>query len=147
MRLGQLFCFIRGSQKLYNMGDLLNFKGLSTEATIGKVLILVGFLLKIVGAIAIFGGLVPLSDVSMTLGIAPFKWVLAGALTAFGLLAVAGIIVLWKGISKFKAKDYQGVAIFSLVAAFLPPVGAPELIGAILLLISPEVKGITPKKR
>lgn len=118
----------------------LSFKGLSTEATIGKVLILVGFLLKVVGAIAIFGGIVPISEVSMTLGIAPFTWVLAGALTAYGLLAVAGIIVLWKGMTKFKSKDYQGVAIFALVAAFLPPIGALELIGAILLLISPENK-------
>jgi len=118
----------------------LNFKGLSTEANMGKVLILVGFLLKIVGAIVIFGGIVPLSDVSMTLGIAPFTWVLTGALTAFGLLAIAGVIVLWKGMSKFKTKDYQGVAIFALVAAFLPPIGAPELIGAILILISPEMK-------
>jgi len=118
----------------------LNFKGLSTEATMAKVLILVGMLLKVVGVIVIFGGLVPVTNVSMTLGIAPFTWVLAGALTAFGLLAIAGIIVLWKGLGKFKAKDYQGVAIFALVAAFLPPVGAPELIGAVLLLISPEMK-------
>lgn len=118
----------------------LNFKGLSTEATIGKVLILVGFLLKIVGVIAIFGGIIPVSNVSMTLGIAPFTWVLAGAMTAFGLLAIAGIIVLWKGMNKFKAKDYQGAAVFALIAAFLPPIGAPELIGAILLLVSPETK-------
>jgi hypothetical protein len=118
----------------------LNFKGLSTEATIAKVLILVGLLLKLVGVIVIFGGLVPVTNVSMTLGIAPFTWVLAGALTAFGLLAIAGIIVLWKGMSKFKSKDYQGVAIYALISAFLPPIGAPELIGAVLLLISPEMK-------
>lgn len=118
----------------------LEFKGLSTEATIGKVLILVGLLLKIVGAIVIFGGLVPISNVSMTLGMAPFTWVLAGALTAFGLLAIAGIVVLLKGMGKFKSNDYQGAAIFALAAAFLPPIGAPELIGAVLLLISPELK-------
>jgi hypothetical protein len=118
----------------------LDFKGLSTEAMVGKILILVGFVLKIVGAIVILGGLVPASTVSMTVGLEPFKWVLTGALTAFGLLAVAGIIVLWKAMGKFKKGDLQGVAVFSLVSAFLPPVGL-ELIGAILLLISPEIKG------
>lgn len=120
----------------------ISLKGLSTEAMVGKVLVLVGFLLKIIGAIVILGGLVPASTVSMTVGLEPFKWVLTGALTAFGLLAVAGIIILWKGLGKFKSKDYQGVAVFALVAAFLPPVGL-ELVGAILLLISPEVKGKT----
>jgi hypothetical protein len=123
----------------------LDFKGLSTEAMVGKILILVGFVLKIVGAVVILGGLVPASTVSMTVGLEPFKWVLTGALTAFGLLAVAGIIVLWKGMNKFKKNDLQGVAVYSLVAAFLPPVGL-ELIGAILLLISPEVKGKTVVK-
>jgi len=123
----------------------LDFKGLSTEAMVGKILIMVGFVLKIVGAIVILGGLVPASTVSMTVGLEPFKWVLTGALTAFGLLAVAGIIVLWKGMGKFKKNDLQGVAVFSLVAAFLPPVGL-ELVGAILLLISPEVKGKTVVK-
>ena len=131
--------FINGSAELYNMVDL-SLKGLSTEAMVGKVLVLVGFVLKIIGAIVIFGGIVPISSVSMTFGMAPFAWVLTGALTAFGLLAVAGIIVLWKGMGKFKSKDFQGAAIFALVSAFLPPVGL-ELVGAILLLISPEVKG------
>ena len=123
----------------------LDFKGLSTEAMVGKLLILVGFLLKIVGAIVIFGGIVPVSSVSMTFGLAPFAWVLTGALTAFGLLAIAGIIVLWKATRKLKRGDLQGAAIFALVAAFLPPVGL-ELIGAILLLISPECKGAVPKE-
>lgn len=121
-----------------------DFKGLSTEAMVGKVLILVGFLLKIVGAIVIFTGLVPISSVSMTFGLAPFAWVLTGALTAFGLLAIAGIIILWKAMKKFKKGDLQGAAVFALVAAFLPPVGL-ELIGAILLLISPELKGTAVK--
>ena len=121
-----------------------DFKGLSTEAMVGKLLILVGFLLKIVGAIVIFGGLVPISNVSMTFGLAPFAWVLTGALTAFGLLAIAGIIILWKAMKKFKKGDLQGAAVFALVAAFLPPVGL-ELIGAILLLISPELKGTAVK--
>ena len=122
----------------------LDFKGLSTEAMVGKLLILVGFLLKIVGAIVIFTGLVPISSVSMTFGLAPFAWVLTGALTAFGLLAIAGIIILWKAMKKFKKGDLQGAAVFALVAAFLPPVGL-ELIGAILLLISPELKGTAVK--
>lgn len=133
------------------MGTILDFKGLSTEAMIGKILILVGLLLKIISVIAIFGGIVPITSVSISVGLEPFKWVLAGALTAAGLLAIAGIILLFKGLTKFKNNDYQGVAVYSLVAAFFPPVGAPEMIGAILLLISPECKGIqksfVPKKK
>jgi hypothetical protein len=124
------------------MGAILSLKGLSTEALVGKILILVGLLLKIVGVIAIFGGIIPISTINISVGLEPFKWVLTGALTAAGLLAIAGIILLFKGLTKFKTDDYQGVAVYSLVAAFFPPVGAPELIGAILLLISPECKGM-----
>ena len=118
----------------------LDLKGLSTEAMIGKLLILVAFILKIVGVIVIFALAPAGTSFSFTFGLLPFAWVWTGVLTAWGLLGIAGIIVLCKALRKFKKDDLQRAAVFALIAAFLPPVGL-ELIGAVLLLISPEVKG------
>jgi hypothetical protein len=124
----------------------LNFKGLSTEATIGKILILVAFILKIVGVIVLLWLTPAGSNFNINFGIVPFAWVWTGALTAWALLGIAGIILLWKSRGKFKAKDYQGASVFALIAAFLPPIDVFALIGAILILVSPEVKKGIAKK-
>ncbi len=121
----------------------LNFEGLSTEAKIGKILVLIAFILKIIG---ILGALVAVSMgtsmmmfVPMDLGPmwgAMWMSIVAGTI----VLGLIGLFLMWKAFDKMAAKDFHGAAIYALIAAFLPPLDIIVLIGAILLFISPESK-------
>lgn len=119
----------------------LNFEGLSTEAKIGKILVLIAFILKIIGIISILGlsamGSYGMMLAQVGLGVeAMWMGVVAGMI----ILGLIGIFLVWKAFDKMAAKDFHGAAIFALIAAFLPPLDIIVLIGAILLFISPEAK-------
>lgn len=125
-----------------NFDNLINFEGLSTEAKVGKILVLIAFILKIVGILVMLGGAAWGSAMFLPLG---FDAMFGGAIF-MGIMAVmivvslVGIFLVWKAFDKMDAKDFHGAAIFSVIAAFLPPLDVIVLIGAILLFISPEAK-------
>lgn len=119
----------------------LNFEGLSTEAKIGKILVLIAFILKIIGIISILGlsamGSYGMMLAQVGLGVEAMWMGVVGGMIILGLI---GIFLVWKAFDKMAAKDFHGAAIFALIAAFLPPLDIIVLIGAILLFISPEAK-------
>ncbi|MEE9322970.1 MAG: hypothetical protein V3U72_00345 [Candidatus Aenigmarchaeota archaeon] len=117
----------------------LNFEGLGTEAKIGKILVLIAFILKIIG---IIGMLAAVSMGSYAMMFAPLglgaMWM--GIVAVMVVLSLIGLFLVWKAFDKMAAKDFHGAAIYALIAAFLPPLDIIVLIGAILLFISPEAK-------
>ncbi len=119
----------------------LNFEGLSTEAKIGKILVLIAFILKIIGIISILGlsamGSYGMMLAQVGLGVEAMWMGVVGGMIILGLI---GIFLVWKAFDKMAAKDFHGAAIYALIAAFLPPLDIIVLIGAILLFISPEAK-------
>ena len=124
-----------------NLNSLIDFEGLSTEAKIGKIVVLVAFVLKIVGLLflvsAISLGGYTMMAVPMGIGFGAF-W--TGIMIGLLILGLIGLFLIWKAFGKMEAKDFHGAAIYSLIAAFLPPLDIIVLIGAILLFISPEAK-------
>ncbi len=117
----------------------LNFEGLSTEAKIGKILVLIAFILKIIGILFALGAAAMGTYAAM---FAPFglggMWM--GLLAGMVILGLIGLFLVWKAFDKMAAKDFHTAAIYALIAAFLPPLDIIVLIGAILLFISPEGK-------
>jgi hypothetical protein len=118
----------------------LNFEGLGTEAKIGKILVLIAFILKIIGVISLLAAATMGTYAAM---FAPFGlggiWM--GVLAGMVVLSLIGLFLVWKAFDKMAARDFHGAAIYALIAAFLPPLDIIVLIGAILLFISPEAKG------
>lgn len=129
-----------------NFDNLTNFEGLSTEAKIGKILVLIAFILKILGILVALGAASMGTYAAM---FAPFgfgaMWI--GIMAAMVVLGLIGIFLVWKAFDKMAAKDFHTAAVYALIAAFLPPLDVIVLIGAILLFISPEGKTgtVTPK--
>lgn len=121
----------------------LNFEGLSTEAKIGKILVLIAFILKIIG---ILGALVAVSMGTSMMMFFPMDFgpmwgaMWMGIVAGTIVLGLIGLFLMWKAFDKMAAKDFHGAAIYALIAAFLPPLDIIVLIGAILLFISPEAK-------
>ncbi len=120
----------------------LNLEGLSTEAKIGKVLVIIALILKVLGIIgavaalslggAYFSMFLPMA------GLGAGLWM--GMVAAIVIVSLIGIFLVWKSLGKMTGKDFHGAAIFALIAAFLPPLDIIVLIGAILLFLSPEAK-------
>ena len=121
-----------------NFDNMINFEGLSTEAKIGKILVLIAFILKVVGILAALG---MAAMGSAALMLFPFGEALfLGYVAAVIILGLIGIFLVWKAFDKMAAKDFKTAAIYSLIATFLPPFDVIVLIGAILIFISPEAK-------
>ena len=124
-----------------DLNSLIDFGGLSTEAKIGKIVVLVAFILKILGLLflvsAISLGGYTMMAMPMGIGFGAF-W--AGLMVVFLILGLIGLFMIWSAFGKMAEKDFHGAAIYSLIAAFLPPLDIIVLIGAIVLFISPEAK-------
>ncbi len=126
---------------------MLNMEGLSSEAKIGKILILVSVILSIlviivlgfittivwsVGQVAGFGIMMSLP-----------QWILIALLTLKLAGTALGIVALY-----YAGKDdFSRAGIFAVVSCVLPPLDLVMLIGGIFCLISREAnmaRGIPP---
>ncbi|MCD6590451.1 MAG: hypothetical protein J7K72_00590 [Candidatus Aenigmarchaeota archaeon] len=122
-----------------DLNNLVDFEGLSTEAKIGKIVVLVAFVLKIIGilfSITAFS-LGPYAMMFAPIGLGAF-W--TGIVAGLVVLSLIGLFLIWKTFEKMASKDFHGAAIYALIAAFLPPIDIIVLIGSIILFVSPEAK-------
>jgi len=109
--------------------------GISTEAEIGKILVLVDIVLGILGLVALLFG--------FSIGMS-FMQSLNAHGTLYGLLAfysvvnVVGLALAGMGFKEATDGDYKKGWTYSIVASFLPPFRVIMFIGAILMLVSPE---------
>lgn len=112
---------------------MLSMEGISTEAKIGKVLIIIAVILGVIGMIvlAVFG----------SFGLAAIipAW-LVGGIIILAIARVAGLVI---GLTAFMSADdgdYSRAGILGIVASVIPPVDLIMLAGGIVCLISPEAK-------
>lgn len=109
----------------------------------GSILVLVGAILSAVGAFfLVIAGSVMLVLGSNVLGDASgetFPALIVGIVyLVLGLVMVVGCIFGFQGYGAAKRGDVHAGWVKGLVCALLPPLQAVPLIGAILLLVSPE---------
>ena len=121
---------------------------LSTEARIGKVLILIGIIFQIIGIAAVFtigSGMMGYWGVP-NYGYGMMNW---GGMMGYGfggffyLIGLVEIVGLIAGIYAYKAaerNDYHNAGILAIVSSVLPPLQLIMLVGGILCLISREAK-------
>jgi hypothetical protein len=120
----------------------LDFKGLSSEATVGKVLVLLALLLKVLGILTTlvfinFGSAYMMAFMPMEMFGA--MWTTFMLVTV--VLSIIGIFLLWKTFDKMAAKDFHGAGIYALIATVFAPIDVISLIAGVVLLVSPEAKG------
>lgn len=128
------------------MSRTRRIRELSTEAKIGKMLILVGIILEAVGIAAAFtiglwaGGMMPWSGSMLGLNYGMMGGLFGGVMAVLGLIQLIGLIA---GIYAYKAaqeNDFQRAGILGIVSSVLPPFQLITLIGSILCLASREAK-------
>lgn len=118
---------------------------LSTEAKIGKILILIGIIIQVISIAAVFtigSGMMGYSGI-MNYGYGMMNWggmSFGGFFYLVGLIEIVGLIA---GIYAYKAaerNDYHNAGILAIVSSVLPPLQLIMLVGGILCLVSREAK-------
>lgn len=109
---------------------------LSTEAKIGKILILIGIIIQAIGIAAVLA----IGSGMMDYGYGMMGSVFGGMFYALGLVQIVGLIV---GVYAYKSAekgDFHNAGILAIVASLLPPLQLLMLVGGILCLVSREAK-------
>jgi len=114
---------------------------LSSEAKIGKILILVGFILGIFGTIfSIIFGIILIafsnSEFAQKSGLSLF----GGFYLVWGILMIVGTILAIFAYKSASNHDFHKAGIMGIVASLIPPLNIFILIGGILCLTSREAK-------
>ncbi len=110
---------------------------LSTEAGIGKILVVVSVILKIIGiaALLFFGSLFP----HMMYGYPGFMF-LSSLLYLAGIASVIGLIFGLYSYSLASKRKIRDAGIYAIVSSLLPPLDIIMLAAGILFLVSREGK-------
>jgi hypothetical protein len=117
---------------------MLNVEGISTEAKIGKILILVAIVLgllvvivlSVIAAIIYTAGSISGLGASMTIPLLIIIPLL--------VLKVIGLIVGFFALSSTEKKDFNRAGILAIISSVLPPLDLIMLIGGIFCLVSKE---------
>jgi hypothetical protein len=117
---------------------MLNVEGISTEAKIGKILILVAIVLgllvvivlSVIAAIIYTAGSISGLGASMTIPLLIIIPLL--------VLKVIGLIVGFFALSSTEKKDFNRAGILAIISSVLPPLDLIMLIGGIFCLVSRE---------
>ena len=108
----------------------------------GRILLLIGAILSAVGAVFLLVAglfLLAIGDNLLGEGEASFGPMVVGALyLGLGLMTGVGAVFGFVAQARADRGDAHGAWVFGLVAGLVPPVQILPLIGAILVLTSPE---------
>ncbi|NMC76941.1 MAG: hypothetical protein GYA60_06570 [Candidatus Methanofastidiosa archaeon] len=118
---------------------MLELHGLSTEAKIGKILILVSLILGIVGLLGIILGFSYriLYPFSFMRGIPLFAGFLLILTT---IVKVVGLLMGYMALAATNNKNFSKAGVYAIISSLLPPFDLIMLIGGIICLISREAK-------
>ena len=117
---------------------MLNMEGISTEAKIGKILILVGIILGILVAVGL--GFVTVliwmagSVSGMGVSVAVPLWILSAII----VLKIIGLAFAFLALCAAEKNDYNRAGIYAIISCVLPPIDLIMLIGGIFCLIGKE---------
>jgi len=117
------------------MTGILKFKGLSSEAKIGKIVLIVSLILSIIGVIVVIlaGQLVA----KMLQGL---PGLFVAGLYMLALVKIAGIILGFFSLHSTTTGHWRRAGILSLVSCILPPLDLLMLVSGLFFLFSPEAK-------
>ncbi len=105
---------------------------LSTEAKVGKILLIIGVVLGLLSLLAmLFVGSMMMFGMAGLFG---------GLVYAIIAVDVVGLVVGVLAIKKAMDGEMKSAGIYGIISSLLPPLNIITLIGAILCLVSPEAK-------
>ncbi len=118
--------------------EMLNMEGISAEAKIGKILILVSLILGILvllcigvlAAIMYTAGRFIALDISLTIPLL--------ILVPIFLVKVIGLLIGFLALNSTERGDFSRAGIFAIISCVLPPLDIVMLIGGIFCLVSRE---------
>jgi hypothetical protein len=121
---------------------MLNMEGLSAEAKIGKILVLVGVIISILAVIilSILAGIIWTAGDIYGFGVFMSipRWIITALLGLKAAGLVAGILALYFAVRN----DFSKAGIFGVISSILPPLDLIMLIGGIFCLISREANEV-----
>jgi hypothetical protein len=120
------------------LDTMLNIEGISTEAKVGKILILVAIViglliviaLSVIAAIIYSAGSISGLGASMTIPLLIITPLLG--------LKVVGLIIGFFALVSTEKKDFNRAGILAIISSVLPPLDLIMLIGGIFCLVSKE---------
>ncbi len=118
---------------------MLEVEGLSTEAKLGKILIIVSLILGVVGVFWLligfsFGTLFPMRH---SWGFSIFAGLF---LFSAAIVKILGLIVGFMALSSTNIKNFNRAGMYAIISSLLPPLDIIILAGGILCLLSKEAK-------
>jgi hypothetical protein len=117
---------------------MLNLEGISAEAKIGKILILVSIILGILLLlfIGVLGGIMYTAGTLFALNISLTIPLLI--LVPLFLVKVVGLVMGFFALLAAERRDFSRAGIFAIISCVLPPLDLVMLIGGIFFLVSRE---------
>jgi hypothetical protein len=117
---------------------MLNIEGLSSEAKVGKILVLISLVIGIFVLLLLAGIGVAIysSGAFSALGISLTMPLLI--LAALVALRIAGLAVGFLALASTEKKNFSRAGIYAIIASVLPPLDIVMLIGGIFCLVSRE---------
>ena len=117
------------------MTGILVLKGLSTEAKIGKIILIVSLILSSVGVIVII-----LAGALVAKMLQGFPGLFVAGLYILALVKIAGIILGFFSLHSATTDHWRRAGILALVSCILPPLDLLMLVSGLFFLFSPEAK-------
>ena len=117
------------------MTGILELKGLSSEAKIGKIVLIVSLILSILGVIIII-----LAGRLVAKVLQGLPGLFVAGLYILALVKIAGIILGFFSLHSTTTAHWRRAGIIALVSCILPPLDLLMLVSGLFFLFSPEAK-------
>jgi hypothetical protein len=117
---------------------MLNIEGISTEAKVGKILILVAIVLGLLMVIVLSVAAAIIYSAGNISGFGASMTIPLLIIIPLLVLKVIGLIIGFFALSSTEKKDFNRAGILAIISSVLPPVDLIMLIGGIFCLVSRE---------
>jgi len=121
---------------------MLNIEGLSSEAKIGKILVLIGVIISILVVIILAIVTALIWNYGQVFGFGIYVAIPQWIVTAILSLKVAGLIIGILALYYTGRNDFTKAGTFAVISCILPPLDLIMLIGGIFCLVSREANEI-----
>jgi hypothetical protein len=117
------------------MTGILELKGLSSEAKIGKIILIVSLILSIIAVIIVI-----LAGQLVAKVLQGIPGLFVAGLYILALVKIAGIILGFFSLHSTTTDHWRRAGILALVSCILPPLDLLMLVSGLFFLFSPEAK-------
>jgi uncharacterized integral membrane protein len=120
------------------LDTMLNIEGLSSEAKIGKILILVAIVIGLIIVIVLSAIAAIIYSVGSVSGLGASMTIPLLIIVPILGLKVVGLIIGFFSLASTEKKDFNRAGILAIISSVLPPLDLILLIGGIFCLVSKE---------